>query len=215
MLSVLALLLFQGNFFTLRMNTGTGSFPRPLKPEEERVFLEQAAQGDMAARNKLIEHNLRLVAHIVKKYYTQTGDVDDLISIGTIGLIKAVNTYRADKKIKLTTYAARCIENEILMYLRKTRKLAGEVSLSETLDTDGDGSNLSILDLIRVEDDMLEELDTRDACRKVRACVEQVLEERERQVIVGRYGLDGKPPRTQREIAAQCGISRSYVSRRH
>lgn len=211
MLSVLALLLFQGNFFTLRMNTGTGSFPRPLKPEEERVFLEQAAQGDMAARNKLIEHNLRLVAHIVKKYYTQTGDVDDLISIGTIGLIKAVNTYRADKKIKLTTYAARCIENEILMYLRKTRKLAGEVSLSETLDTDGDGSNLSILDLIRVEDDMLEELDTRDACRKVRACVEQVLEERERQVIVGRYGLDGKPPRTQREIAAQCGISRSYV----
>ncbi len=215
MLSVLALLLFQGNFFTLRMNTGTGSFPRPLKPEEERVFLEQAAQGDMAARNKLIEHNLRLVAHIVKKYYTQTGDVDDLISIGTIGLIKAVNTYRADKKIKLTTYAARCIENEILMYLRKTRKLAGEVSLSETLDTDGDGSNLSILDLIRVEDDMLEELDTRDACRKVRVCVEQVLEERERQVIVGRYGLDGKPPRTQREIAAQCGISRSYVSRRH
>lgn len=213
MLSVLALLLFQGNFFTLRMNTGTGSFPRPLKPEEERVFLEQAAQGDMAARNKLIEHNLRLVAHIVKKYYTQTGDVDDLISIGTIGLIKAVNTYRADKKIKLTTYAARCIENEILMYLRKTRKLAGEVSLSETLDTDGDGSNLSILDLIRVEDDMLEELDTRDACRKVRVCVEQVLEERERQVIVGRYGLDGKPPRTQREIAAQCGISRSYVSR--
>lgn len=153
--------------------------------------------------------------HTFKKYYTQTGDVDDLISIGTIGLIKAVNTYRADKKIKLTTYAARCIENEILMYLRKTRKLAGEVSLSETLDTDGDGSNLSILDLIRVEDDMLEELDTRDACRKVRVCVEQVLEERERQVIVGRYGLDGKPPRTQREIAAQCGISRSYVSRRH
>ena len=139
--------------------------------------------------------------------------MDDLISIGTIGLIKAVNTYRADKKIKLTTYAARCIENEILMYLRKTRKLAGEVSLSETLDTDGDGSNLSILDLIRVEDDMLEELDTRDACRKVRGCVEQVLEERERQVSVGRYGLDGKPPRTQREIAAQCGISRSYVSR--
>lgn len=148
-----------------------------------------------------------------KKYYTQTGEVDDLISIGTIGLIKAVNTYRADKKIKLATYAARCIENEILMYLRKTRKLAGEVSLSETLDTDGDGSNLSILDLIRVDDDMLEELDTRDACRKVRLCVERVLDERERKVIVGRYGLDGNPPLTQREIAAQCGISRSYISR--
>lgn len=148
-----------------------------------------------------------------KKYYTQTGEVDDLISIGTIGLIKAVNTYRADKKIKLATYAARCIENEILMYLRKTRKLAGEVSLSETLDTDGDGSNLSILDLIRVDDDMLEELDTRDACRKVRLCVERVLDDRERKVIVGRYGLDGNPPLTQREIAAQCGISRSYISR--
>ena len=212
MLSVLALLLFQGNFFSLRMNTG-GSFPRPLKPEEEQVLLEQAGAGDMAARNKLIEHNLRLVAHIVKKYYTQSGEVDDLISIGTIGLIKAVNTYRPDKKIKLATYAARCIENEILMYLRKTKKLAGEVSLSETLDTDGDGSNLSILDLIRVDDDMLEELDTRDACRKVRICVERVLDDRERKVIVGRYGLDGNPPRTQREIAAQCGISRSYISR--
>ena len=153
------------------------------------------------------------LAHLFKKYYTQSGEVDDLISIGTIGLIKAVNTYRPDKKIKLATYAARCIENEILMYLRKTKKLAGEVSLSETLDTDGDGSNLSILDLIRVDDDMLEELDTRDACRKVRICVERVLDERERKVIVGRYGLDGNPPRTQREIAAQCGISRSYISR--
>lgn len=212
MLSVLALLLFQGSFFSLRMNTG-GSFPRPLKPEEERALLERAGQGDLEARNRLIEHNLRLVAHIVKKYYTQTGEVDDLISIGTIGLIKAVNTYRPDRQIKLTTYAARCIENEILMYLRKTRKLAGEVSLSESLDNDGDGGSLSILDLIRVEDDMLEELDTRDACRKVRACVERVLDEREKRVIVGRYGLDGGPPRTQREIAAQCGISRSYVSR--
>ena len=170
-------------------------------------------EGDLAARNKLIEHNLRLVAHIVKKYYTQTGDTDDLISIGTIGLIKAVNTYRPDKKIKLATYAARCIENEILMYLRKTRKLAGEVSLSETLDTEGDGGNLSIQDLIRVDDNMLEELDNRDACQQVRACVEQVLDAREKQIIIGRYGLDGGPPRTQRELAQQCGISRSYISR--
>ena len=113
MLSLLTLLLFQGNFFSLRMNTAS-SFPRPLKPEEERRLLAEAAEGDLAARNKLIEHNLRLVAHIVKKYYTQTGDTDDLISIGTIGLIKAVNTYRPDKKIKLATYAARCIENAIL-----------------------------------------------------------------------------------------------------
>lgn len=212
MLSLLTLLLFQGNFFSLRMNTAS-SFPRPLKSEEERRLLAEAAEGDLAARNKLIEHNLRLVAHIVKKYYTQTGDTDDLISIGTIGLIKAVNTYRPDKKIKLATYAARCIENEILMYLRKTRKLAGEVSLSETLDTEGDGGNLSIQDLIRVDDNMLEELDNRDACQRVRACVEQVLDAREKQIIIGRYGLDGGPPRTQRELAQQCGISRSYISR--
>ena len=212
MLSLLTLLLFQGNFFSLRMNTAS-SFPRPLKPEEERHLLAEAAEGNLAARNKLIEHNLRLVAHIVKKYYTQTGDTDDLISIGTIGLIKAVNTYRPDKKIKLATYAARCIENEILMYLRKTRKLAGEVSLSETLDTEGDGGNLSIQDLIRVDDNMLEELDNRDACQRVRACVEQVLDAREKQIIMGRYGLDGGPPRTQRELAQQCGISRSYISR--
>lgn len=213
MLSLLASLLLQGNFFTLRMNTNTGSFPRPLKAEEERALLELAAEGDIAARNKLIEHNLRLVAHIVKKYYTQSGDADDLISIGTIGLIKAVNTYRSDKKIKLATYAARCIENEILMYLRKTRRLAGEVSLSETLDADGEGGNLSVMDLIRVDDDMLEELDARDSCVKVRACVERVLDAREKAVIVARYGLDGREPRTQREIAQEMGISRSYISR--
>ena len=136
-----------------------------------------------------------------------------MISIGTIGLIKAVNTYRPDRKIKLATYAARCIENEILMHFRKTRRLAGEVSLSETLDGDGDGSNLSVLDLIGVEDDMLEELDTRESCIKVRRCVAQVLDSREKQIITARYGLDGGPPRTQREVAQALGISRSYVSR--
>ena len=213
MLSLLAALLMQGNLFTLRMSTNTGSFPRPLKPAEEQALVELAAQSDLGARNKLIEHNLRLVAHIVKKYYTQSGDADDLISIGTIGLIKAVNTYKPDKKIKLATYAARCIENEILMYLRKTRRLAGEVSLSETLDADGDGGNLSVIDLIRVDDDMLEELDTRESCIRVRECVERVLDARERAVIVARYGLDGRNPRTQREIAQQMGISRSYISR--
>ena len=161
-----------------------------------------------------MEHNLRLVAHIVKKYYAQTGDQDDLISIGTIGLIKGISTFKSDKNVRLATYASRCIENEILMHFRAQKKLAGEVSLADSLDGDDDGSSLSLMDVIAVDDNMLEELDTRDACRKVRACVEQVLEERERQVIVGRYGLDGKPPRTQREIAAQCGISRSYVSRR-
>ncbi len=213
MLSVLTLLLMHGQFFTLRVSPTAGSFPRPLRPEEERALVEQSVEGDLAARNRLVEHNLRLVAHIVKKYYTQTGDTDDLISIGTIGLIKAVNTYRPDKKIKLATYAARCIENEILMYLRKTRRLAGEVSLSETLDGDGGEGNLSILDLIRVDDDMLENLDARESCLRVRACVDRVLDERERTVILARYGLDGGDPQPQREIARRCGISRSYVSR--
>ena len=150
----------------------------------------------------------------MKKYYTQTGgDSDDLISIGTVGLIKAVNTYNAEKKIKLATYAARCIENEILMYLRKTRRLSGEVSLNDALDQEDEGNALSLMDVIRVEDTMLEDLNTRDACRKVRGAVERCLTEREQLVVLRRYGLDGRPPQTQREVAVQCGISRSYVSR--
>lgn len=137
MLSILMLLFLQGNFAALRLGS-QGSFPKPLSAQEERLALEQAAAGDRSARDRLIEHNLRLVAHIVKKYYTQTGgDSDDLISIGTVGLIKAVNTYNAEKKIKLATYAARCIENEILMYLRKTRRLSGEVSLKRRTGSGG------------------------------------------------------------------------------
>lgn len=212
MLSLLTLLLLQGQLFTLRLNSAS-SFPRPLKEEEERDCLERAARGDLEARNKLVEHNLRLVAHIVKKYYTQTGDTDDLISIGTIGLIKAVNTYQPGKKIKLATYAARCIENEILMYLRKTRRIAGEVSLSEALENDDSSAGLSLMDVIRVEDNMLEELESRDSCLRVRQCVDAVLTGREREIVIQRYGLDGKAPRTQREVAGQFGISRSYVSR--
>ena len=207
------LLILHGNFAALRLGA-QGSFPKPLSAQEERLALEQAAAGDPEARNCLIEHNLRLVAHIVKKYYTQTGgDSDDLISIGTVGLIKAVNTYNVEKKIKLATYAARCIENEILMYLRKTRRLSGEVSLNDALDQEDEGNALSLMDVIRVEDTMLEDLNTRDACRKVRGAVERCLSEREQLVILRRYGLDGQPPQTQREVAAQCGISRSYVSR--
>jgi len=214
MLSALTLLIMNGLIFTLRLSGNCGSFPRPLKPEEERRCLEAAAAGDQEARNELIEHNLRLVAHIMKKYYTQTGDQDDLISIGTIGLIKAINTYNPDRNIKLATYASRCIENEILMHLRKVKRSAGEVSLSEALDTDQDGNSLSLMDVIRVDDNMLEELDARDACQKVRLCVAQCLTPREREIITLRYGLSGTAPQTQREIAARCGISRSYVSRR-
>ena len=215
MFSALSALLLNGLFFTLRLSDAAGSFPRPLKAEEERRCLERCAAGDLEARNILIEHNLRLVAHIVKKYYTQSGDQDDLISIGTIGLIKGISTFKAEKNVRLATYASRCIENEILMYFRSRRKLAAEMSLSDALDTDGDGNSLSLMDVISVDDNMLEELDTREACAKVRRCVGECLDGRERDIITQRYGLDGLPPRTEREVAARCGISRSYVSRRH
>lgn len=214
MLSAWIILMLNGLFFTLRLSGNTGSFPRPLKGEEERKYLELAQQGDLDARNILVEHNLRLVAHIVKKYYTQSADQDDLISIGTIGLIKAVSTFKPDKNIKLATYASRCIENEILMYFRSRKKLQGEVSLSDTLDNDPEGNNLSLMDVIRVDDTMLEELDLKDACLRVRKAVKRCLSRREGEIITLRYGLNGAAPLPQREIAARCGISRSYVSRR-
>jgi len=214
MLTAWILLMLNGVFFTLRLGGGGGSFPRPLKGKEEQMYLERFADGDMEARNKLIEHNLRLVAHIIKKYYTQTGDQDDLISIGTIGLIKGISTFKTDKNVRLATYASRCIENEILMHFRSQRKLQGEVSLSDAIDTDKDGNSLSLMDVISVDDDMLEVLDARDAGSKVRRCVETCLTPREALIITLRYGLSNAPPRTQREIAIECGISRSYVSRR-
>lgn len=207
------LLTLNGMFFTLRMAGTTGAFPRALKREEEQVLLEKMAQGDQDARNQLIEHNLRLVAHIIKKYYTQNGDQDDLLSIGTIGLIKGVSTFKPDKNVRLATYASRCIENEILMHFRAQRKLQGELSLSDSLDAEGEGSSLSLMDVICVDDDMLEKLDLRDACTRVRQCVETCLTPREAHIIRLRYGLDDRQPLTQREIAALCGISRSYVSR--
>ena len=212
MLSPLIYFMMNGLFFSLSLS-GTGSFPKPLKAEEERECLERMAQGDLQARNKLIEHNLRLVAHIVKKYFSQTGDQDDLISIGTIGLIKGVATFRPDKNVRLATYASRCIENEILMHFRSQRKLQNEVSLSDTLEAAGEEGNLSLMDTIAVDDDMLEKLDIRQACEKVRRCVAECLDERERMIIVMRYGLDGQKPHTQRETAEKCGISRSYISR--
>ena len=212
MLSPLIYFMMNGLFFSLSLS-GTGSFPKPLKAEEERECLERMAQGDLQARNKLIEHNLRLVAHIVKKYFSQTGDQDDLISIGTIGLIKGVTTFRPDKNVRLATYASRCIENEILMHFRSQRKLQNEVSLSDTLEAAGEEGNLSLMDTIAVDDDMLEKLDIRQACEKVRRCVAECLDERERMIIVMRYGLDGQKPHTQRETAEKCGISRSYISR--
>lgn len=212
MLSVVTLLLLQGRFLTLRLGSAS-SFPKPLSAKEEQECLRKIAEGDEAARNHLIEHNLRLVAHIAKKYYNQTGESDDLISIGTIGLIKAVNTYRADKNIRLATYAARCIENEILMHLRKNRRTATEVSLNEALDQEDEEGAVSLMDLLKVEDTMLEDLNLRESCARVRQAVNCCLSGREKLVILQRYGMDGGEPKTQKEVAAQCGISRSYVSR--
>ena len=213
MLYALVYLLSNSLFFTLRLSEGGGAFPKPLKPEEEKFWLERLERGDTEARNILIERNLRLVAHIIKKYYAQAGDQDDLISIGTIGLIKGISTFKPDRNVRLATYASRCIENEILMYFRAQKKLQGEVSLSETLDSYGEGNALSLMDVISVDDNMLEELDAKDAGAEVRRCVNCCLTPRERKIVTMRYGLDDRTPKTQREIAAQCGISRSYVSR--
>lgn len=213
MLSAWMILILNSLFLTLRLSGNSGSFPRPLKAEEEKKYLELAKQGDNDARNVLVEHNLRLVAHIVKKYYTQSGDQDDLISIGTIGLIKGISSFDPDKNVRLATYASRCIENEILMHFRSRKKLQGEVSLSDTLDNDQEGNNLSLMDVIKVDDTMLEELDLKESCLRAREAVKRCLTPREAEIIVLRYGLHGGAPLAQREIAQRCGISRSYVSR--
>ncbi len=211
MLESAFLLLMNGFLFTLRIAPGD-SFPKPLSRQEEADCLACWAAGDIEARNLLVEHNLRLVAHIVKKYYAQTDDVDDLISIGTVGLIKGINTYKPDRGVRLATYASRCIENEILMYFRSLRKSAGDLSLSEALDADGDGG-LSVIDVVAQDDDMAERLGSAEICARLRSCIAAVLTEREERIIWLRYGLDGQPPRTQRETAQLCRISRSYVSR--
>ena len=213
MLNAALLLLCQGKFWSLHLAGGSGSFPRPLSAAEEREYLSRCAQGDLDARNTLVERNLRLVAHIMKKYYTQAEEQEDLISIGTIGLIKAVDTFKADKGIRLATYASRCIENEILMYFRRTKKLQGEVSLSEAIETDGDGAELSIGDVVGKSDTLLEDLQDKDDRALVRRLVAERLTEREADVIRRRYGLEGRAPQTQRQVAAVYHISRSYVSR--
>ena len=190
MLSAALLLLSNSLFLSLRLTGNPGSFPRPLPPEEERACLERWAQGDLEARNRLVEHNLRLVAHI-----------------------KAVNTFRADRGIKLATYASRCIENEILMYFRSQRKLQGEVSLSDAIDTDKEGGSLYLLDVVGADDTMLSDLQDREEQLLLRRLVRDCLTEREADIIRRRYGLEGHPPQTQRQVAAVYGISRSYVSR--
>ncbi len=214
MLTTTMLLLRSSLFLSLHLSGNASSFPKPLSAEDEQAYLSRCVQGDLEARNILVERNMRLVAHIIKKYYTQNVDQDDLISIGTIGLIKGISSYRPEKNVRLATYAARCIENEVLMFFRSQKKLQGEVSLSETLETDKDGNDLSLLDVVGVEDTMLDDLDMKESHIQVRRLIEQCLTEREADIIRQRYGLNGKTPRTQRELAADYGISRSYVSRR-
>jgi len=204
-----ALLLFANSLLlTLRLS-GSNSFPRPLSAAEEREYLERWKQGEITARNKLVEHNLRLVAHVVKKYYTQSGDQEDLISIGTIGLIKAVASFNQAKGARLATYAARCIENEILMYFRSQKKLQGEVSLSDTIETDKDGDALELMDVVGMDDTMLDDISDRENAQRVNILVNQCLTRREAEIIRLRFGLGGTLPLTQREIAASFGISRS------
>ena len=212
MLSATVWLIFSGMLYTLRLGSG-GSFPKPLTAEEEKHYLLLASQGDIEARNILIERNLRLVAHIMKKYYAQTADQEDLISIGTIGLIKGISTFDVSKGARLATYAARCVENEILMHFRSQKKTAQDVSLSEYIETGKDGNALSLMEVVSSDEDLFDDLSTREMCGKLRDAMGRCLTQRERDILTMRYGLGGTTPLTQREIAAQCGISRSYVSR--
>jgi RNA polymerase sporulation-specific sigma factor len=202
------------HFVCLLLGVGGGqNFPPPLPPEEERCLFRQMKCGDSAARTKLIEHNLRLVAHIVRKYYTSYRSPDDLISIGSLGLIKAIDSYNCDNGARFATYASKCIQNEILMHFRSQKKLASEVSLSETIDVDRDGNPLTYIDVISSDDNIAEDVERKLSSQRAMRYVNTVLNERERQIIIMRYGLSGTEPLTQRETSERLGISRSYVSR--
>lgn len=206
-----AWLMLNSLLYSLQLSTG--SFPKPLTEEEERLYLTRSAQGDMEARNILVERNLRLVAHIMKKYYAQTADQEDLISIGTIGLIKGITTFDPAKGARLATYAARCVENEILMYFRAGRKSAQDVSLSDYIDTGTDGAPLALMDVVSEDVDLMEQVAGQETVEQLRRAVDTCLTDQERLVIRLRYGLDTETPLRQREVADRTGISRSYVSR--
>ena len=204
-------LMLSSLFYSLQLSSG--SFPKPLTAQEERYYLKRSAQGDLEARNILIERNLRLVAHIMKKYYANTSDQEDLISIGNIWLIKGITNFDVDKGARLATYAARCVENEILMYFRAQKKSSQDVSLSDYIETGADGAALSLMDVVGEETDMLETITNRERLQQVRQAVADTLSDQERQVVMMRYGLGGLKPCRQREVAQMLGISRSYVSR--
>ena len=205
--------LFSGFlFFVLHLNP-SGSFPPALTGRREKETIERMVGGDKKAREELIEHNLRLVAHIIKKYYASCENQDDLISIGTIGLIKAVDTYNPEKGARLATYAARCIENEILMFFRGQKKTSQDVSIQDPIEVDGEGNPLTLMDILATEDTVADDLDLRIKTEKLHALLREMPEGREKTVLILRYGLYGSLPHTQRMTAKKLGISRSYVSR--
>jgi RNA polymerase sporulation-specific sigma factor len=209
-----ALFALLSRFLHLTLGIGTPSqFPPPLAPDEERACFEAAAAGDEDARQKLILHNLRLVSHIVRKYYGSCRNQEDLVSVGSIGLVKAVDTFRVENGTKFATYGAKCVQNEILMYFRRLKHQSAEVSMHDTIDVDREGNPLTYMDVIASDENMTEEVDTMLCSRRAAALVGQVLEEREAQIIRMRYGLEGNEAMAQREVAVCLGISRSYVSR--
>ena len=206
-----AWLMLSTLLYSLQLNTG--SFPKPLSAEDERYYLTLAQAGDLDARNVLIERNLRLVAHIMKKYYAQTSDQEDLISIGTIGLMKGISTFDPSKGARLATYAARCVENEILMHFRAQRKSAQDVSLSDYIETGTDGAPLLLMDVVSEVCDLLDQVSAKEMVVSLRKAMDSCLTEQERQVIQLRYGLNGQGAKRQREVAEITGISHSYISR--
>ncbi len=199
-------------YFTLHLQSAS-SFPRPLSAKQETEYFEKMKNGDTAARTALIEHNLRLVAHVSKKYFSLTADSDDLISIGTIGLIKAIDTFSFDKGVRLGTYASRCIENEILMHLRGQKKTAQDISMNEPIDSDGEGNPLTFSDVIFQDDTIADDIDIQEKEKQLYAFIKQLKSSTEKEILILRYGLYNTQPLTQREVAQKLGISRSYVSR--
>lgn len=199
-------------FFALHLGT-PNLFPKPLSKKAEEEAVKKAINGDINARNLLIEHNLRLVVHIIKKYYANNSDQDDLISIGTIGLIKGINSFRPDKNVRLATYCSRCIENEILMHFRAAKKTAQDISMNEPIETDSEGNPLTLADIISTDDTIVDDLQEKTNRIRVRKLVENIKNKRDKAIITMRYGLDNSEPMTQQEVADFLGISRSYVSR--
>ena len=206
-------LIFQNlTFFALHLKS-LNSFPKPLSAVKEKELLTKMKDGDKEARTTLIEHNLRLVSHIIKKYYANYDEQEDLVSIGTIGLIKAIDSFDADKGVRLATYAARCVENEILMHFRGKKKEANNISVNEPIDTDSEGEPLTIIDTIYCDDTISDDIDLKNKTLALYRFIEEITDERDREIIIKRYGLYNQKEMTQREIASEMGISRSYVSR--